>query len=124
MNQKIEILTIADCASVCGGKVCLIGSFDRLGSEGLPVNHGQCCVVAKVQTTDPVEFSFKLSIEVDDAVIYQSQEELVKLLTNQTYSMLWKFSDITFEKFGLYRICAYSNSNLLGVKLLRVEPNR
>jgi hypothetical protein len=48
--MKVEIFTLCDAATVdAGGKLNILGSFDRLSAKEVPVTHPQCALAIKLR---------------------------------------------------------------------------
>jgi Family of unknown function (DUF6941) len=48
--MKVEIFTLCDAATTdAGGKLNILGSFDRLNAKEAPVTHPQCALAIKVR---------------------------------------------------------------------------
>ncbi|MGC2353423.1 MAG: hypothetical protein WA496_08510, partial [Candidatus Udaeobacter sp.] len=48
--MKVEIFTLCDAATVdAGGKLSILGSFDRLNAREVPVIHPQCSLAIKLR---------------------------------------------------------------------------
>jgi hypothetical protein len=48
--MKVEIFTLCDAATTdAGGKLNILGSFDRLGAKEAPVTHPQCALAIKLR---------------------------------------------------------------------------
>jgi hypothetical protein len=48
--MKVEIFTLCDAATIdAGGKLNILGSFDRLNAKEVPVIHPQCALAIKLR---------------------------------------------------------------------------
>src|ERR1700682_5304454 len=48
--MKVEIFTLCDAATIdAGGKLNILGSFDRLNAKEAPVMHPQCALAIKLR---------------------------------------------------------------------------
>lgn len=47
--MQVEIFTVCDAATVSGGKLNILGSFDTIGAHTFPSNHPLCAVVSKLR---------------------------------------------------------------------------
>ena len=48
--MKVEIFTLCDAATIdAGGKLNILGSFDRLNAKEAPVTHPQCALAIKLR---------------------------------------------------------------------------
>jgi hypothetical protein len=48
-TMQVEIFTVCDAATVSGGKLNILGSFDTIGAHTFPSNHPLCAVVSKLR---------------------------------------------------------------------------
>jgi Family of unknown function (DUF6941) len=48
-TMQVEIFTVCDAATVSGGKLNILGSFDTIGAHSFPSNHPLCAVVSKLR---------------------------------------------------------------------------
>src|SRR5439155_356479 len=47
--MQAEIFTLCDAATVTGGKLNILGSFDTIGAHTFPCNHPLCAVACKLR---------------------------------------------------------------------------
>jgi hypothetical protein len=66
--MKVEIFTLCDAATVdAGGKLNVLGSFDRLNAKQVPVVHPQCSLAIKLRFERVEGGSKRLRIAFVDA---------------------------------------------------------
>ncbi len=47
--MQTAIFTLCDAATVAGGKLNILGSFDTIGADFFPCNHSLCAVACKLR---------------------------------------------------------------------------
>jgi hypothetical protein len=66
--MRVEIFTLCDAATVdAGGKVNILGSFDRLNAREAPVLHPQCSLAVKLRFDRVEEGQKRLRIALIDS---------------------------------------------------------
>jgi hypothetical protein len=66
--MKIEIFTLCDAATTdTGGKLNILGSFDRLMAPQAPVMHPQCALAIKLRFAPPEEGQKRIRIAFIDS---------------------------------------------------------
>ena len=66
--MKVEIFTLCDAATVdAGGKLNILGSFDRLNAKQVPVIHPQCSLAIKLRFERIEEGKKRLRISFVDS---------------------------------------------------------
>ncbi len=64
--MQFEIFTLCDAATVNGGKMNLLGSFDSLGATSFPARHHQCAVACKLRLDESDSGEHELVIKIID----------------------------------------------------------
>src|SRR5579884_987303 len=64
--MDVEIFTICDAATVSGGKLNILGSFDKLHSEAFPFQHPDCSVAIKVRFDSSENGTYSLEVRIID----------------------------------------------------------
>jgi hypothetical protein len=66
--MKVEIFTLCDAATAdAGGKLNILGSFDRLNANSIPVTHPLCALAIKMRFERLEEGQKRISISFVDA---------------------------------------------------------
>lgn len=66
--MKIEIFTLCDAATIdSGGKLNILGSFDRLMAQQAPITHPQCTLAIKLRFERPDEGQKRIRIGFVDS---------------------------------------------------------
>jgi len=47
--MNVELFTLCDAATVSGGKLNVLGSFDSIWARAFPCNHSMCAIACKVR---------------------------------------------------------------------------
>jgi hypothetical protein len=111
--MKVEILTLCDAATVdAGGKLNILGSFDRLNANQVPVVHPQCSLAIKLRFERLEEGKKRLRIafvDSDGAPVMPTIDAAteVKFQGNDstaTVSLALNIQQLKIPKFGDYSI--------------------
>lgn len=65
--MKIELLTLCDAATDSGGKLNILGSFDRIWAREAPITHPLCAIAVKIRFARIEEGNHKLKVTSADA---------------------------------------------------------
>jgi hypothetical protein len=66
--MKVEIFTLCDAATIdAGGKLNILGSFDRLNAKETPIMHPQCALAIKLRFERVEEGQKRIRIAFIDA---------------------------------------------------------
>lgn len=60
--MKVELFTLCDAATVSGGKLNLLGSFDTIFAGSFPYQHPFCALAAKIRFDLGEEGNYRLEI--------------------------------------------------------------
>jgi hypothetical protein len=103
------------------GKVSLIGIFEEIRAQRLPVQHPRLCLYAKL--TD-AEGTYKLRLELvrleDMRAIGQGELEATLADRNKVGEIVFQFLGLVFEAAGRYDFRLSANGRYLGNKTLNV----
>jgi len=111
--MKVEIFTLCDAATVdTGGKLNILGSFDRLNATQVPVVHPQCSLAIKLRFERLEEGKKRLRLAFVDsdgapvmATIDAATEVQVKGNdSTATVSLALNIQQLKIPKFGDYSI--------------------
>lgn len=64
--MNIEVFVICDAASESGGKLYIMGVFDKITANQLPAKHPACTILVKLRFKQPEEGEHKISVELSD----------------------------------------------------------
>jgi hypothetical protein len=65
--MDIQLATLCDSAMDYNGKLCVLGTFDTIGSRQLPVVHQNCALALRVLFRGEDEGTHNLSLRIVDA---------------------------------------------------------
>ncbi len=111
--MKVEIFTLCDAATAdAGGKLNILGSFDRIHAPSTPVTHPLCSLAVKLrfeqveQGMKRVGISF---IDSDGAAVMQTMEASSQVTfppgeTTMTACFVLQIQQLKLPKFGEYSI--------------------
>ncbi len=126
--MQIEVFTIADAATISGGKLNLLGSFDRLMARQFPAQHHACVVVTKLRLSDDDSGHHELRIRIIDPdgndVIQPAQARFspqIEFGQSGHHTHLWHIHGFPIPKAGVFYIDAIVNGRLLARTPLFVE---
>lgn len=64
--MNIQVAVLCDAATDSGGKLNLLGAFDAIYAQQLPVSHPQCSIALRMTFTDAEEGAHKLRLTFMD----------------------------------------------------------
>jgi hypothetical protein len=112
-GMKVEIFTLCDAATTdAGGKLNILGSFDRLGAKEAPVTHPQCALAIKLRYEKIEEGQKRIRISLVDS----DGKSIMPTLdantpvhfppgeTSITSSLVLVIQQLKLPKFGEYSI--------------------
>jgi hypothetical protein len=111
--MKVEIFTLCDAATVdAGGKLNILGSFDRLNANQVPVTHPQCSLAIKLRFERMEEGHKRLRIgfvDSDGVAVMPTIDAAteVRFLGNDsmsTVSLALNIQQLKLPRFGEYSI--------------------
>jgi DUF971 family protein len=111
--MKVEIFTLCDAATVdAGGKLNILGSFDRLNAKQVPVTHPQCSLAIKLRFERVEGGQKRLRIAFVDsdsvaAMLTIDAAAEVRFLGNDstsTVSLPLNIQQLKLPRFGEYSI--------------------
>jgi hypothetical protein len=111
--MKVEIFTLCDAATVdAGGKLNILGSFDRLNAKQVPVTHPQCSLAIKLRFERVEEGQKRLRIafvDSDGVAVMPTIDAAtgVRFLGNDstsTVSLALNIQQLKLPRFGEYSI--------------------
>ena len=111
--MKVEIFTLCDAATTdAGGKLNILGSFDRLNATQTPVMHPQCALAIKLRFERVEEGTKSIRIQFVDAdgksvmptLNTTSQVQFRPSDATATASLVLVIQQLKLPKFGEYSI--------------------
>jgi hypothetical protein len=111
--MKVEIFTLCDAATVdAGGKLNILGSFDRLNANQVPVTHPQCSLAIKLRFERIEEGKKRLRIafiDSDGAAVMPTLDASTEVRfqgndSTSTISLALNIQQLKLPRFGEYSI--------------------
>jgi len=111
--MKVEIFTLCDAATVdAGGKLNILGSFDRLNAKQVPVIHPQCSLAIKLRFERIEEGKKRLRIafvDSDGAAVMPTLDAATEVRfqgndSTSTVSLALNIQQLKLPRFGEYSI--------------------
>ncbi len=111
--MRVEIFTLCDAATVdAGGKLNILGSFDRLSAREAPVIHPQCSLAMKLRFERVEEGRKRIRIafiDSDGATVMPSLEATADVQfrgedATATVSLALNIHQLRLPRFGEYSI--------------------
>jgi hypothetical protein len=111
--MKVEIFTLCDAATVdAGGKLNILGSFDRLNAKQVPVIHPQCSLAIKLRFERIEEGKKRLRIafvDSDGAAVMPTLDATTEVRfqgndSTSTVSLALNIQQLKLPRFGEYSI--------------------
>ena len=111
--MKVEIFTLCDAATTdAGGKLNILGSFDRLNAKEAPVVHPQCALAMKLRFERLEEGQKRIRISFVDSdgqsvmptLDTTSQVQFPPSESSVTASLVLVIQQLRLPKFGEYSI--------------------
>ncbi len=132
--MDIQVATLCDSAMDYNSKLCVLGTFDTIGSRVLPVVHPAAALALRICFRQADEGSHKLSIRLIDEDGNNSMQPLeaaidIKLAEGAdfvTRNMILNFQPLRFEKAGLFSFEVSLSGNILAsipLRVIYVEEN-
>ena len=108
--MDIQVATLCDSAMDYNSKLCVLGTFDTIGSRVLPVVHPAAALAIRICFRQADEGNHQLSIRLIDEDGNNSMQPLeaaidIKLADGAdfvTRNMILNFQPLRFEKAGLF----------------------
>ena len=110
--MKIESFLLCDCATDQQGKLTVLGAFDTIRSNKMPVLHPACSFVARIRFSKTEEGEHKIRINVideDGRAAGPDLEQNISIKVEEgshsvVRNLILNVQDMRFEKFGEYGI--------------------
>src|SRR5439155_10353335 len=110
--MKVEIFTLCDAATIdAGGKLNILGAFDRLNAKEAPVMHPQCALAIKLRFERVEEGQRRIRIAFVDSdgtsVLTLDATTQVRFVTEDstaTASLALGIQQLKLPRFGEYAI--------------------
>lgn len=111
--MKVEIFTLCDAATVdAGGKLNILGSFDRLAARETPVVHPHCALAMKLRFERVEEGQKRIRItfiDSDGVAVMPPAEATAEVKfpgreSSSTISLALNINQLKLPRFGEYAI--------------------
>lgn len=108
--MDIQVATLCDSAMDYNSKLCLLGTFDTIGSRAVPIVHPQCALALRVCFRSADEGDHQMTIRMVDASgkdLMQPLQANVDIRLPEgadfiTRNMILNFQPLRFETGGTY----------------------
>jgi hypothetical protein len=108
--MEIQVATLCDSAMDYNSKLCVLGTFDTIGSRATPIVHPQCALALRVCFRAADEGAHKMTIRMinaDGKDMMQALEANVDIRMPEgsdfiTRNMILNFQPLRFESGGQY----------------------
>jgi hypothetical protein len=133
--MDIQVATLCDAANDYNGKLCVLGTFDTIGSRSLPVVHQNCVLAMRICFRAVDEGEHDLAIRIIDAdgedVINPLPPVKFDIRLPQdvdfvTRNMIIHFQALQFSKAGTFSLeIAVDDDSLVSIPLrvIYMPPN-
>ena len=126
--MEIQVATLCDSAMDYNSKLCVLGTFDTIGSRAVPIVHPQCALALRVCFRAADEGAHKMNIRLinaDGKDMMQALEANVDIRMPEgsdfiTRNMILNFQPLRFEKAGTYSFEVALGGEVLASVPLRV----
>ncbi|RYD36732.1 MAG: hypothetical protein EOP86_05210 [Verrucomicrobiaceae bacterium] len=126
--MEIQVATLCDSAMDYNSKLCVLGTFDTIGSRAVPIVHPQAALALRICFRSADEGSHKLTIRMineDGTDIMQPLEAAIDITLPEgaeflTRNMILNFQPLRFEKAGTYSFEVSVSGEVLASVPLRV----
>ncbi len=125
--MDIQVATLCDAANDYNGKLCVLGTFDTIGSRSLPVVHQNCVLAMRICFRAVDEGEHDLAIRIIDAdgedVINPLPPVKFDIRLPQdvdfvTRNMIIHFQALQFSKAGTFSLeIAVDDDSLVSIPL-------
>ena len=108
--MEIQVATLCDSAQDYNSKLCILGTFDTIGSRSVPVVHPQCALALRVCFRTADEGAHKMTIRMinqDGKDMMQALEANVDIRLPEgsdfiTRNMILNFQPLRIESGGTF----------------------
>ncbi len=126
--MELQVATLCDSAMDYSSKLCILGTFDTIGSRGAPIVHPQCALAIRACFRQADEGTHKMTIRLIDSDGKDNMQALeanvdIRLPEGSdflTRNMILNFQPLRFEKAGSYSFEVSFNDEVLASVPLRV----
>ncbi|MBM3878257.1 MAG: hypothetical protein FJ387_00805 [Verrucomicrobia bacterium] len=110
--MKLEVFTLCDAATDSGGKLNILGAFDRLGAPQAPMVQPHCAVAARLRFHRIEEGRHKLRVtfgDEDGKTVLPAIEGEVGVRFGETarsaaFNLIMGINGLKLERFGEYTV--------------------
>lgn len=107
--MEVEIFTVCDFAQDNGGKLTIVGTFDRITTSAFPCVHASLSVAIRLRFANREEGAHSLMVRLTDAANVNVMEPLEgelnvssSALGYSAVNLVINFQAVKFEKEGRY----------------------
>jgi hypothetical protein len=126
--MEIQVATLCDSAQDYNSKLCILGTFDTIGSRGTPVVHPQCALALRVCFRAADEGAHKMQIRMinaDGKDMMQPLEANVDIRMPEgadfiTRNMILNFQPLRIETGGTFSFDVFFDGKQYASVPLRV----
>lgn len=125
--MDIQVATLCDSAMDYNGKLCILGTFDTIGSRSLPVVHANCALAMRICFRNVDEGEHDLAIRIIDAdgkdVIptlppVKFDIRLPQDVDFHVRNMIFHFQQLRFDQAGTFSLeISVNDDNLVSIPL-------
>ncbi len=132
--MNTSIFTIADAATISGGKLNMLGSFNQLSARGFPARHHDCVIICKLQLDHDDSGEHELSLHIIDPdgtdVLPPCRAKFSRSIdfgSDAEHTHLWHIHGFPMPKPGTFYIDAMIDGSLIArtpLHVRKVEPRK
>jgi hypothetical protein len=107
--MNVEIFTLCDAATVSGGKLNILGSFDTIGARAFPCQHPMCAVAMRVRFDVGEEGGHTIEVHFCDPDMRPVLEPVKQAIRvdipnerSQVYHHIWNVLGFELKEQGEY----------------------
>lgn len=110
--MKVELFAMCDAATDSGGKLNILGVFDTIGAQRMPIVQPRCAIAIKIrfERIERGEHRIKLNIiDQDGKLVIPSLDGPLNInfpdtVSSGTAQMILDLQNLRFDKFGEFSI--------------------
>lgn len=131
--MEVLVATLCDAANDYNGKLCLMGCFDTICAQQLPVVHPQCSLALRIcfRSDDEGHHQFQIAFIDDDGkpVMPPFEPKIEVAFPGDSFfvtrNLVLNIQRLQFQNPGQYSIDIQANGNMITripLRVLKVEP--
>ena len=126
--MELQVVTLCDSASDYNGKLCVLGAFDTIFAQSLPVIHPQCAIALRLCFRPEDEKKTKLRISLinaDGVDVIPPFEPVIEIgippeAVFVTRNLVMNLQRLSFQEEGEYSVDVRAGEEILQRVPLRV----